>query len=112
MIGHEPRNGGRATRSSTVRRDRGHITIRAAFDWTALSLFISAVDDALHAGYDNLILDFQATTKAWPEAMVPVVATADWLRHNGGSIGVVLPEYEELRRLFLNTGWAHFFGAS
>jgi anti-sigma regulatory factor (Ser/Thr protein kinase) len=91
-----------------VYRDGGRIRFEEAFKAAGVEYFLEHVDQALAKGMTDLTFDFSKTTMAFPESMVPVLATADWLRANGCRVEVLLPREPELHRLFLNTSWAHY----
>ncbi len=91
-----------------VHREAGRIRFEGAFKVAGVDYFLKHVDDALAKGYTDLTFDFSRTTGAFADCMVPVLTTADWLKENGCSVAVVLPQDPELHRLFLNTSWAHY----
>ena len=58
-------------------------------------------------GYQDVILDFSICDSAFPNGMLPLLSSADLLRREHVDLSVILPEKDELRRLFLNTNWAY-----
>jgi anti-sigma regulatory factor (Ser/Thr protein kinase) len=59
-------------------------------------------------GYSDFVLDFSKCTKAFSAQMLPVCCRAQFYWKQGVDIKLRLPEQDDLRRLFLNTNWAHF----
>jgi anti-sigma regulatory factor (Ser/Thr protein kinase) len=70
--------------------------------------FLMCLDEALVQGYLDIKLDFSRTTLAWPDSMVPVLTASDWLKRNDGTVTIALPLDDAMRKLFLNTSWAHY----
>ena len=63
--------------------------------------------DCRTLGYQDVILDFSICDSAFPSGMLPLLSSADLLRREHVDLSVILPEKDELRRLFLNTNWAY-----
>ena len=57
---------------------------------------------------EPLTLDFTKVKKAYPNGMVPIIAVATDLRLRGHTLTIRLPFENGVRRLFLNSNWAHF----
>jgi len=70
--------------------------------------YLLCVADAQQCAYDTLVLDFSACDRAFPNGMIPILASVDALRRAGVKTEIVLPASEDLRRLFHNANWAHF----
>ena len=60
-----------------------------------------------NAGYDDLVLDFSDCEAASPGCMLPICATSSVLRANHHHVALRMPRADRLRRLFVNTNWAH-----
>ncbi|AQT67903.1 hypothetical protein STSP2_01055 [Anaerohalosphaera lusitana] len=66
------------------------------------------VNDINRRGYDLIELDFSRATKAYPNSMVPIIATVQRLIHLGVTVHCNLPSNANLRTLFLRANWAYF----
>ncbi|GHD57956.1 STAS-like domain-containing protein [Jeongeupia chitinilytica] len=74
-------------------------------DLSELSAAIySAIDGR---GYQDITIDFERCVKAEPEFMLALCAISRHRRGNGIDINIKLPKNEKMRRLFVNTNWAH-----
>jgi anti-sigma regulatory factor (Ser/Thr protein kinase) len=91
-----------------TKRDKSRLAFIGKFTVGQVDHFLANVDKCLADSYTNITFDFTDITGAWPDSMVPVLVTADWLKANDCTVSVVLPVDEELRRLFINTSWAHY----
>ena len=60
-----------------------------------------------NAGFDDLMLDFTDCTAASPGCMLPICAAATFLRARHHNLSLRPPGADRLRRLFVNTNWAH-----
>jgi len=74
----------------------------------ALAATHQAISDR---GYTEIILDFSQCTAAFPVAMLPICAQAMECRADGVDFSLVLPEREDLRKLFINANWANLIDA-
>ncbi|MGA0556807.1 STAS-like domain-containing protein [Larkinella sp. VNQ87] len=70
--------------------------------------FCSALDQFERGNSNNLIIDFSRTIAAYPNGMLPVIASIENLRNQGYKIEVVLPTKPDTRKLFKNVNWAHY----
>lgn len=57
-------------------------------------------------GYQDLVLDFTRLDAAFPGGMLPLCAHVLRLREERVDANIVLPEKDNLRRLFVNANWA------
>lgn len=57
--------------------------------------------------FANFHLDFSACTKAFSAQMLPIAARCQVYWRDGIDIALTLPRDPRMRRLFLNTNWAH-----
>ena len=55
-----------------------------------------------------VVLDFSSCTNAYPNTMLPLLATVQAWLADGINVQCILPEENVLRRLFLRTNWAHY----
>ena len=65
-------------------------------------------DASTRLGYKDLILDFAGCVAAFAGPMLALCAQVMLLRAKGVEIELVLPQKEELAKLFRNTNWARF----
>jgi len=59
-------------------------------------------------GYQDITLDFSKAKYVDANVMVPLSSYAAYYRYNQCDFFLIEPEDPRLRRLFLNTNWAHF----
>jgi len=90
-----------------ILRDGNRILIHGRLTERAALRAIATLNDAITRGYTELTLEFSACSRAWPEGMVPIICQVQALREEGNEFLLELPRDETLRRLFLNTNWAH-----
>jgi anti-sigma regulatory factor (Ser/Thr protein kinase) len=93
------------TRSKNVIRFTDRVNDKAVRD------FVPALYEAINRGFTDLVLDFRATTRAYADAIVPIICLVEHRRRRGNSFKVLLPDSVTLRQLFLNANWAHFLDA-
>lgn len=91
-----------------VLRDEGRVLIGGRLTERVALRVIAQLSQAIKLGYEQLNLDFSSCSRAWPEGMLPIICQARAHRERGYELSTVLPQDETLRRLFLNTNWAHF----
>ena len=81
------------------------------FQWEVVARthrkFLSCLCDWREGNYDELHLDFSKCRKAFPEGMLPLLATTDALRREGVTVTLTLPQQSTLKNMFINTNWAH-----
>lgn len=93
----------RASRDKNRVRFEGRLNERTAL-WV-----LARIEDATHRrGYEDVVLDFRATSKAWPDGMVPLICQIALLRQQGCTFSLELPDDDWTKRLFLNGNWAHY----
>lgn len=59
-------------------------------------------------GYDKITLNFFETKILFADAALPLVAFFRKLRTEGVKFKLILPKYDRLARLFVNSNWAYF----
>lgn len=69
--------------------------------------FCAAINLFKNGGGDDLTLDFSRVQKAYPNGMLPVIATILSLRDQGIKVYVKLPNNDNTRKLFRAVNWAH-----
>ena len=87
--------------------DGDRIVFTDQFKASMVNGFLACVEQWIVERHRRIVLDFSASSAAWPDSMVPVLATADWLRSNGVDVATRLPRETELERLFTQASWAH-----
>lgn len=74
--------------------------------------FCAALNLFKKSGNDNLTLDFSRVTNAYPNGMLPIIASVQKLRQKVEDIYVRLPQDDNTRKLFRAVNWAHFLSPS
>jgi STAS-like domain of unknown function (DUF4325) len=70
---------------------------------------LAVIHDAVNVrGHQDIVFDFSGCTSAFSASVLPLCAKAALLRISNIYVSLILPDDNKLRRLFLNTGWAHF----
>jgi anti-sigma regulatory factor (Ser/Thr protein kinase) len=92
----------------TVTRSKNTIRFTGRVNPQALREFLPALQDAASRNFQELVLDFRQTTRAYPDAVLPLICELDRWRERGHRFRALLPESPTLRQLFLNANWAHF----
>ena len=78
------------------------------FNITTLRPMIAALYRARNQfGYQDMTLDFSNCDRADPAPMVGLIAHCRSLRRDEIGFSVILPQNQYLKRLFLNSNWAH-----
>lgn len=70
--------------------------------------FCGAITLFKNTDADNLNVDFSTVDLAYPNGMLPIIATLESLRRSGINIYVVLPHSDSVRRVFRAVNWAHY----
>ena len=60
------------------------ITLAGEINAVSLDDFIYVVNSALRSAYTDIVLDFADATRAWADAMIPIIAISDWLYGQSG----------------------------
>jgi anti-sigma regulatory factor (Ser/Thr protein kinase)/anti-anti-sigma regulatory factor len=69
---------------------------------------LPVLDATASRGFTEIVLDFRAVTRAYPDGVLPLICVLDQWRARGHRFRVLLPEEPMLRQLFLNANWAHY----
>lgn len=73
---------------------------------------LGAVEHALRMGCTELEVDLSNTERAYPDGVLPLIATLMRLRWSHKlEVGVVLPKTDYLRAVFEGVGWAHYLSS-
>jgi hypothetical protein len=92
--------------------DKNRIIFTDKFSASMIDTLLECVEDCVSTGHDSVLLDFEFSTGARPDSMIPLLATVDWLRNSGRMVSAVLPRDPSLQRLFLQSSWAHHLDPS
>lgn len=107
-----PTASGRRNRRPNARpsvvRDGTRLRFVDRVNWFAHMEFMYCLHELRREGCDNLVLDFSACDRAYPNGMLPLLASADAWRREKLGLSIVLPDDDGCSRLFSNTNWAHF----
>ncbi len=91
-----------------INRNNNRITIDGDYADNNLHYLLATIHKAVEvSGYQDLILDFSACTKAFPSSMLATCAQVMSKRENGIDFQLVLPTDQKINRLFNNTNWAY-----
>ncbi|TIV81753.1 MAG: DUF4325 domain-containing protein [Mesorhizobium sp.] len=91
-----------------VWNDGNKIGIRGEFSLDDSYRVIAAMHSISHnRGYKDLTIDFSFCEKAFSPQMMVICSRCLYYQESGIDIELALPNEEAMRRLFLNTNWAH-----
>ena len=90
-----------------VQREDNRIFFTERVDPRAHGQFMWCLHDCLEKGYKDIVLDLSQCDAAFQNGVLPLIASVDNLRRERKEVSVTLPTTEYIRRLFLNTNWAH-----
>ncbi len=94
-------------RAYIVQREDNRIFFTERVDPKAHGQFMWCLHDCLEKGYEDVFLDLSQCEAAFPNGVLPLIASIDNLRREHKEVSVTLPASEYIQRLFLNTNWAH-----
>jgi anti-sigma regulatory factor (Ser/Thr protein kinase)/anti-anti-sigma regulatory factor len=63
---------------------------------------------AVIRSYKNIVLDFSNITNVYPNGIVPIIAEVNRLKQNGIAFSVIPPSNEDVKSLFIRSGWFHY----
>jgi anti-sigma regulatory factor (Ser/Thr protein kinase) len=86
---------------------KDRIEFHGSFRPWDLPVVNSALWSMLENKPDQLVLDFRKCTNAFPNSMLPLIASISRFRRLGYSILTVLPEAPTTKDRFISTNWAH-----
>ncbi|HYG40083.1 MAG TPA: DUF4325 domain-containing protein [Cytophagales bacterium] len=70
--------------------------------------FCNALSAFKRTNSDSLFLDFGEVRYAYPNGVLPIIASIEQLRQNGTRVNIRLPYHYDTRKLFHSVNWAHF----
>lgn len=83
------------------------IVIENSFEFDELRRTTAALNDLItKKGYQDIVIDFQACTSAFPGPVLGVCALVKQYKHNNIDFSLRLPIKDTLNRLFINANWA------
>lgn len=95
-------------RTTYFRRIDGTIVIDGKVNSYNVQDFCAAVSLFKESGNKDLTVDFSRVIYAYPNGMLPIIATVQKLRDLGANVYIKLPEDDHTRRLFRSVNWAFF----
>ena len=88
--------------------DLNRISIKGSVPARGLRLLCAFLHKAIaERGFSDIILDFSICNGIRESVMLPILPIITFHREQGNSFHLVLPQEDRLKRLFLNTNWAH-----
>ena len=91
-----------------VQRELERIQVSGAIRESTVRRLLAVIHQALNAGFDEIRLEMEACTQAWPGPMLQLCAQISAYRNSGKYVWLELPNAQALARLFRNANWAHF----
>lgn len=89
------------------------IEFAGPFEISDLHYFLAKLYDRIEKkGYEDVVLDFSNCTAAFAGPMSATCAQVCKFRRETKEFELILPREERLRRLFINTNWAHVIDPS
>lgn len=99
--------------SFSLGRRANQVVIAGEFGIQDVRKVLAVIHETVNVrGHQDVVLDFSDCVLAFSGAMLPLCAQSALLRTKGVDVSLILPNDDRLRRLFLNTGWAHFIEPS
>ena len=92
-----------------VRSEANIIILEGALAVTDFRKVIAAIYTLVHhRGYQDICLDFDRCSFVQSPPMIALICECMRQRENGIDFSLTLPSEPSVRRLFLNSNWAHF----
>lgn len=107
FIGHRKYYMDRFLRTCWFRKATSTIEVTGKVNSFSSKDLCSAVSLFKESGSKKLNIDFSRVTHAYPNGMLPLIASLESLRQQGIEINAKLPQKDNVRRLFSNVNWAH-----
>jgi anti-sigma regulatory factor (Ser/Thr protein kinase)/anti-anti-sigma regulatory factor len=84
------------------------IALTGTFEIGDFHRLLATIHDRIEKkGYQDVVLDFSGCTATFAGPIGAICAQACKFRHESIEFELILPEKENLRRLFINANWAH-----
>ena len=96
-----------ARHSLTIERNLDRIHAAGAITLGAVHRLLATIHHAIDAGFDEITLNLNPCTAAWPGPMLQLCSQAIAYREAGKYIWLDLPDDQKLARLFHNANWAY-----
>lgn len=91
-----------------IQRDDNVIRVSGRFGMVEYRRMLAAVHNAVaKRGYEDLVLDFTNLAAAYLGPMLALCSEVAWRREQGVDFHLRLPTKQNLKRLFVNAGWAY-----
>lgn len=84
------------------------ITIQKKVNSAYVEFFCEEISKFRNSSEKKLVIDFSYVTNAYPNGMLPIIATVQKLRLEGKVVHILLPKDDYTRRIFRAVNWAHF----
>lgn len=95
-------------RTSFYRQRDSTIIINGKVNSYNVKDFCGAISLFKNSNSNNLTIDFSNVEKAYPNGMLPIIATVQKLRESGIDVKIQLPQDDHTRRLFRSVNWAYY----
>lgn len=93
----------------TLGRESNRISVSGDLEIAYVRRVLAVLHETVQVrGHRDVSLDFSNCNLAFSGAMLPICAQAMLMQSDGVEFDLILPTSDRLRRLFLNTGWAHY----
>jgi len=89
-------------------KKRNSISFTHKINTYSVLQFCSAISFFKKQRLDSVTIDFRFVKKVFADGMLPIICTIDELRESGVKVTILLPNDNEIRRLFRSVNWAHF----
>jgi anti-anti-sigma regulatory factor/anti-sigma regulatory factor (Ser/Thr protein kinase) len=99
-------------KTSWFRRRDNTIVINGKVNSYNVKDFCAAINLFKQTGRKELTIDFSNVTKAYPNGMLPIIATVQKLGVENIKIYIKLPNNDNTRRLFRAVNWAYYLSPS
>lgn len=97
----------------SVERQGNRLIFPEKVDWAAFRSFNSKINELPSGHLDHLVYDFSATSRAYPNGMVPIIAATDKrISPFGIYIEIIEPKDEGSSTHFGKSGWLHYLSPS
>lgn len=93
---------------SLYKSNRNEIQFTSKINSYSIIEFCLALNDFYKTGNKLLTISFQKVEKVFPNGILPIICTIDELRFNGFELYILLPQNDEIRKLFRSVNWAHY----
>lgn len=89
-------------------RSRNHIRFGSRLGDQALRELPAALNEVAERRFTTTVLDLRRVERAFADSVLPLIVTLDERKARGMTFRLLLPDDAGVRKLFLNSNWAHF----